>query len=85
MKQVWAVDHLLFRVSNLLTKWNSHSFAIFNGFSKFYSGGDPNERRTEDKLTKATRDCSRASIELIHGLMAQVAKDKLFNSIGAKK
>lgn len=48
-------------------------------------GGDPNEKRTEDKLTKATRDCSRASIELIHGLMAQVAKDKLFNSIGAKK
>lgn len=52
---------------------------------QFNTGGDPNERRTEDKLTKATRDCSRASIELIHGLMAQVAKDKLFNSIGAKK
>ncbi|XP_031632896.1 COP9 signalosome complex subunit 5 [Contarinia nasturtii] len=49
------------------------------------SSGDPNEKRTEDKLTKATRDCSRASIELIHGLMAQVAKDKLFNSIGTKK
>lgn len=50
----------------------------------FFTGGDPAEKRTEDKLTKATRDCSRASIELIHGLMAQVAKDKLFNSIGAK-
>lgn len=47
--------------------------------------GDVNEKRTEDKLSKATRDCSRASIELIHGLMAQIAKDKLFNMVGAKK
>ncbi|KAG4075857.1 hypothetical protein HA402_003683 [Bradysia odoriphaga] len=45
---------------------------------------DPNEKRTEDRLTKATRDCSRASIELIHGLMAQIAKDKLFNTVGIK-
>ncbi|XP_037815454.1 COP9 signalosome complex subunit 5 [Lucilia sericata] len=49
------------------------------------SGGDVNEKRTEDKLTKATRDCSRASIELIHGLMAQIAKDKLFNKVGLEK
>ncbi|GBP93319.1 COP9 signalosome complex subunit 5 [Eumeta japonica] len=48
-------------------------------------GGDVNEKRTEDKLTKATRDCSRASIELIHGLMAQIAKDKLFNKVGLEK
>lgn len=50
-----------------------------------FSGGDVNEKRTEDKLTKATRDCSRASIELIHGLMAQIAKDKLFNKVGLDK
>lgn len=48
------------------------------------TGGDPVEKRTEDRLSKATRDCSRASIELIHGLMAQIAKDKLFNTIGCK-
>lgn len=54
-------------------------------FYFFCVAGDPNEKRTEDKLTKATRDCSRASIELIHGLMAQIAKDKLFNSVGTQK
>lgn len=48
------------------------------------SGTDPNEKRTEDKLSKATRDCSRTSIELIHGLMAQIAKDKLFNTVNVK-
>jgi len=49
------------------------------------SSGDLGEKRTEDKLTKATRDCSKASIELIHGLMAQIAKNKLFNSVGIRK
>lgn len=48
------------------------------------TGNDTSDKRTEDKLTKATRDCSRASIELIHGLMTQFAKDKLFNSVGNK-
>ena len=52
--------------------------------NSFHTAGDPTEKRTEDRLTKATRDCSRASIELIHGLMAQIAKDKLFNGIGMK-
>uniref|UniRef100_A0A182RQ33 MPN domain-containing protein n=1 Tax=Anopheles funestus TaxID=62324 RepID=A0A182RQ33_ANOFN len=59
------------------------------GRGQFMASGslDPNEKRTEDKLSKASRDCSRASIELIHGLMAQIAKHKLFNTIntgGAK-
>lgn len=53
--------------------------------SFLFLGGDVNEKRTEDKLTKATRDSSRTSIELIHGLMAQIAKDKLFNKIGLAK
>ncbi|XP_059611862.1 COP9 signalosome complex subunit 5 [Phlebotomus argentipes] len=49
------------------------------------TGSDPHEKRTEDRLSKATRDCSRSSIELIHGLMAQIAKDKLFNTVGVKQ
>jgi len=53
------------------------------GRGQFMASGslDPNEKRTEDKLSKASRDCSRASIELIHGLMAQISKHKLFNTI----
>ncbi|XP_017102985.1 COP9 signalosome complex subunit 5 isoform X1 [Drosophila bipectinata] len=48
-------------------------------------GTDVNEKRSEDKLSKATRDCSRSTIELIHGLMAQIVKDKLFNKVGLGK
>jgi len=49
------------------------------------TGTDVNEKRSEDKLSKATRDCSRSTIELIHGLMAQIVKDKLFNKVGLGK
>lgn len=52
---------------------------------KILFSGDLVEKRTEDKLSKATRDCGRAAIELIHGLMSQVAKDRLFNRIKANK
>lgn len=43
-------------------------------------GNDPHEKRTEDKLSKATKDSCKTTIEIIHGLMAQKIKDRLFNS-----
>lgn len=55
-----------------------------SSLSRGYFLASDSDKRTEDKLTKATRDCCRTSIELIHGLMTQIAKDKLFNSIGQK-
>lgn len=42
-------------------------------------GTDPHEKRSEDKLLKATKDSCKTTIEVIHGLMAQVIKDRLFN------
>lgn len=54
-------------------------------FHYWIKGTETNEKKTEDKLTKATRDCSRTSIELIHGLMAQLAKDRVFNKVGLTK
>ena len=47
----------------------------------FMIGVDPSEKRTEDKLSKATKDCCKTTIEALHGLMAQTIKDTLFNSI----
>lgn len=42
-------------------------------------GTDPHEKRSEDKLLKATKDSCKTTIEIIHGLMAQTIKDRLFN------
>lgn len=50
------------------------------GRGGFIIGGtDPHEKRTEDKLLKATKDSCKTTIEIIHGLMAQMIKDRLFN------
>uniref|UniRef100_A0A3Q1GN38 COP9 signalosome complex subunit 5 n=1 Tax=Acanthochromis polyacanthus TaxID=80966 RepID=A0A3Q1GN38_9TELE len=50
------------------------------GRGSFMLGLDTHDRKSEDKLAKATRDC-KTTIEAIHGLMSQVIKDKLFNQI----
>lgn len=59
--------------------------SIFVGRGGFIVGGaDPHEKRTEDKLGKATKDACKTTIEVIHGLMAQMIKDRLFNSVSGK-
>jgi COP9 signalosome complex subunit 5 len=40
---------------------------------------DPGEKKSEDKLTKATKDSCKITAEVIHGLMSQVIKNRLFN------
>ncbi|KAK3918426.1 COP9 signalosome complex subunit 5 [Frankliniella fusca] len=42
---------------------------------------DPHEKRCEDKLMKVTKDSNKTTIEIIHGLMAQTIKDRLFNHV----
>ncbi|KAG0713216.1 COP9 signalosome complex subunit 5 [Chionoecetes opilio] len=44
-------------------------------------GLDPQEKKTEDKLSRVTRDSCKTTMEALHGLMAQVVKDRLFNQI----
>uniref|UniRef100_A0A4D5R9Q2 COP9 signalosome complex subunit 5 n=1 Tax=Scolopendra viridis TaxID=118503 RepID=A0A4D5R9Q2_SCOVI len=54
------------------------------GRGGFMLGIDPHEKKTEDKLAKATKDSCKTTIEAIHGLMSQVIKDKLFNQMNCK-
>jgi COP9 signalosome complex subunit 5 len=42
---------------------------------------DPHEKKGEDKLTKATKDSCKTTIEVIHGLMTQLIKNRLFNQV----
>ena len=42
------------------------------------SSGD---KKVEDKLSKATKDSCKITTEVLHGIMTQVVKDKLFNRI----
>ncbi|XP_039065442.1 COP9 signalosome complex subunit 5a-like isoform X2 [Hibiscus syriacus] len=41
----------------------------------------PPRKKEESQLAKITRDSSKISVEQVHGLMSQVIKDILFNSV----
>ena len=45
---------------------------------------DPHERKGEDKLSKATKDSCKTTIEAIHGLMTQIIKNRLFNQVSCQ-
>jgi COP9 signalosome complex subunit 5 len=55
------------------------------GRSGIIIGGDPHEKKGEDKLSKATKDSCKTTIEVIHGLMTQIIKNRLFNQASCKK
>ncbi|GFR58721.1 COP9 signalosome complex subunit 5 [Elysia marginata] len=47
-------------------------------------GTDAQDKKTEDKLTKATKDGCKTTMEVLQGLMSQVIKDRLFNQVHRK-
>ncbi|KAL8577105.1 COP9 signalosome complex subunit 5 [Nucella lapillus] len=55
------------------------------GRGGFMLGMDSQDKKTEDKLSKATKDGCKTTIEAIHGLMSQVIKDRLFNQVHCTK
>lgn len=73
-------DYTTGQIFDLSEKLEQSEAALGRG--GFIVGGtDPHEKRTEDKLLKATKDSCKTTIEIIHGLMAQMIKDRLFNSV----
>lgn len=42
-------------------------------------GNDGSDKKSEDKLAKATTDSCKITTEVLNGLLGQVIKDRLFN------
>ncbi|MCL4123686.1 UNVERIFIED_CONTAM: hypothetical protein GTU68_007149 [Idotea baltica] len=75
-------DYLTRQICDLSDKLeNSETFL---GRSAFFAVENL-DKKTEDKLSRVTRDASKTTIEAVNGLMAQVIKDKLFNQIPLSK
>jgi COP9 signalosome complex subunit 5 len=72
-------DYMTAQVFDLTDKLEQSEAHL--GRSGFVMGLDSTEV-TEDRLTKATRDSCKNTMESIHGLMSQVIKDRLFNQVG---
>lgn len=72
-------DYTTGQIFDLSDKLEQSEQALGRGF--VLGGIDSLDRSTVDKLVKATRDSSKTTIEVIHGLMAQIIKDRLFNQV----
>lgn len=78
-------DYTTGQIFDLSDKLEQSEAALGRGGLIVGLGGSEPEKRTEDKLLKATKDSCKTTIEIIHGLMAQMIKDRLFNHIKANK
>lgn len=76
-------DYTTGQILDLSDKLEQSESALGRGL--LFGGADQHEKRTEDKLLKATKDSCKTTIEIIHGLMAQMIKDRLFNQIKPTK
>ncbi|XP_050456368.1 COP9 signalosome complex subunit 5 isoform X1 [Cataglyphis hispanica] len=74
-------DYTTGQIFDLSDKLEQSESALGRGF--VLGGTDPHDRSTVEKLIKATRDSCKTTIEVIHGLMAQIIKDRLFNQVGS--
>ncbi|CAB4060634.1 COPS5 [Lepeophtheirus salmonis] len=72
------------QISDLAEKLESWDHTMGRGNYNLGSHDGP-DKKTEDKLSKATKDSSKLTTEVLHGLMTQVIKDKLFNHISPAK
>lgn len=73
-------DYTTGQIFDLSEKLEQSEAALGRGF--VVGGIEPHDRTTVEKLVKATRDSCKTTIEVIHGLMAQIIKDRLFNRVG---
>ncbi|XP_041484114.1 COP9 signalosome complex subunit 5 [Lytechinus pictus] len=71
-------DYTIGQVSDLSEKLENAESQLGRG--SFMLAVD-HEKKAEDKLGKATRDSCKSTIEVIHGLMSQVIKNRLFNQV----
>jgi len=49
------------------------------------SGMMPEKKKEESQLSKLTKDCTKTTIEQAHGMMSQIMKDMIFNTIVASR
>lgn len=84
-RYVQNADYTTGQVSDLSEKLeqaeSSLGRAALVGSGVGVSGSSIEDRRSEDRLAKAARDATKTSIEALHGLLAQVIKDRLFNQV----
>ncbi|XP_011297758.1 COP9 signalosome complex subunit 5 [Fopius arisanus] len=76
-------DYTTGQIFDLADKLEQSESVVARSSHGFLIAAESQDTKTEDKLTKATRDSCKTTIEVIQGLMTQIIKNKLFNQIGS--
>ena len=79
MDDLLFIPFLVGQVRDLADKLESWDHNMSRGSYAIEREGS--DKKTEDKLSKATKDSCKITTEVLHGIMTQVVKDKLFNCI----
>ncbi|KAI9204648.1 Mov34/MPN/PAD-1 family protein [Polychytrium aggregatum] len=67
------------QISDLAQKIEQADSALSQKLGGSYFGGERKKGQSDNPLTKATKDSSTISVEIIHGLFSHVLRDALFN------
>ncbi|KAL0393854.1 UNVERIFIED_CONTAM: COP9 signalosome complex subunitb [Sesamum latifolium] len=74
-------DYVAGQISDLAEKIEQAENQLAHSRFGSLIGGPPRKKEEESQLTKITRDSVKITVEQVHGLMSQVIKDILFNSV----
>ncbi|XP_063973547.1 COP9 signalosome complex subunit 5-like [Diachasmimorpha longicaudata] len=78
-------DYITGQICDLSDKLEQSEVVVARGNHGFMVINEPRDHPTEDKLIKVTKDSCKTTIEVIHGFMEQVIKDRLFNQVDTTK
>ncbi|KAK4389048.1 COP9 signalosome complex subunita [Sesamum angolense] len=74
-------DYVAGQISDLAEKIEQAENQLAHSRFGSLIGGPLRKKEEESQLTKITRDSAKITVEQVHGLMSQVIKDILFNSV----
>lgn len=82
-KLLTNADYVTNQINDLSEKLEQAVSQIKRSSSSFMMSID-SDKKEEDKVSKATKDCCKLNMEAVEGQMTQVLKDSLFNQVACR-
>jgi len=69
----------IFDLADKLETWDNTQGRVWLG-----TGQEGSDKKSDDKLSKATTDSCKITTEVLNGMLGQIIKDRLFNQVSCK-
>jgi len=70
----------IFDLADKLETWDSTQGRVWLGAPQ-----DGSDKKSDDKLSKATTDACKITTEVLNGMLGQIIKDRIFNKVACKQ